>query len=137
MLDTMAGICGYTEIQCIWSKSGYNEIQSWLNSMNLALDTIRYNVSGPSLDTMDTYLTSRAAASRVAAAAAARTSPTTTTGVRASRRVSWALQARRTLMPLLMARKRTPTTLWAPQQSPCISTERARKIPEIPGGTFD
>ena len=28
--------------------------------MNLALDTIRYNVSGPSLDTMDTNLTSRA-----------------------------------------------------------------------------
>ena len=27
--------------------------------MNLALDTTRYNVSGPSLDTMDTYLTSR------------------------------------------------------------------------------
>ena len=27
--------------------------------MNLALDTIRYNVSGPSLDTMDTNLTSR------------------------------------------------------------------------------
>ena len=59
MLDTMAGICGYTEIQCIWSKSGYNEIQSFLKSMNLALDTIRYNVSGPSLDTMDTNLTSR------------------------------------------------------------------------------
>ena len=59
MLDTMAGICGYTEIQCIWSKSGYNEIQSWLNSMSLALYTIRYNVSGPSLDTMDTNLTSR------------------------------------------------------------------------------
>ena len=59
MLDTMEGACGYTEIQCIWSKSGYNEIQSWLNSMNRALDTIRYNVSGPSLDTMDTNLTSR------------------------------------------------------------------------------
>ena len=56
MLDTMDGMCGYTEIQCIWSKSGYNEIQSLLNSMNLALDTTRYNVSGPSLDTMDTYL---------------------------------------------------------------------------------
>ena len=55
----MAGTCGYTEIQCIWSKSGYNEIQSFLKSMNLALDTIRYNVSGPSLDTMDTNLTSR------------------------------------------------------------------------------
>ena len=27
--------------------------------MNRALDTIRYNVSGPSLDTMDTNLTSR------------------------------------------------------------------------------
>ena len=27
--------------------------------MNLALDTMRYNVSGPSLDTMDTYLASR------------------------------------------------------------------------------
>ena len=59
MLDTMAGMCGYTEIQCIWSKSGYNEIQKWLNSMNLALDTIRYNVSGPSLGIMDTNLTSR------------------------------------------------------------------------------
>ena len=59
MLDTMEGACGYTKIQCIWSKSGYNEIQSWLNSMNRALDTIRYNVSGPSLDTMDTNLTSR------------------------------------------------------------------------------
>ena len=33
MLDTMAGICGYTETQCIWIKSRYNEIQSWLNSM--------------------------------------------------------------------------------------------------------
>ena len=54
MLNTKAGTCGYTEIQCIWSKSGYNEIQSFLKSMNLALDTIRYNVSGPSLDTMDT-----------------------------------------------------------------------------------
>ena len=31
----------------------------FLKSMNLALDTIRYNVSGPSLDTMDTNLTSR------------------------------------------------------------------------------
>ena len=61
MLNTMAGTCGYTEIQCIWSKSGYNEIQSLLKSMNLALDTIRYNVSGPSLDTMDTNLTSRGA----------------------------------------------------------------------------
>ena len=61
MLNTMAGTCGYTEIQCIWSKSGYNEIQSFLKSMNLALDTIRYNVSGPSLDTMDTNLTSRVA----------------------------------------------------------------------------
>ena len=59
MLNTMAGTCGYTEIQCIWIKSGYNEIQSFLKSMNLALDTIRYNVSGPSLDTMDTNLTSR------------------------------------------------------------------------------
>ena len=56
----MEGACGYTEIHCIWSKSGYNEIQSCLNSVNLALDTIRYNVSGPSLDTMDTNLTSRA-----------------------------------------------------------------------------
>ena len=65
MLDTMEGACGYTEIQCIWSKSGYNEIQSWLNSMNRALDTIRYNVSGPSPDTMDTNLTSRFAARSV------------------------------------------------------------------------
>ncbi len=46
MLNTMAGTCGYTEIQ------------SFLKSMNLALDTIRYNVSGPSLDTMDTNLAS-------------------------------------------------------------------------------
>ena len=58
MLDTMdlEGACGYTEIHCIWSKSGYNEIQSFLKSMTVALDTIRYNVSGPRLDTMDTNL---------------------------------------------------------------------------------
>ena len=40
--------------------SGYNEIQSLPNSLNLTLDTMRYNVSGLSLDTTDTYLTSRA-----------------------------------------------------------------------------
>ena len=59
MVDTMVRVYGYNEIQRIRPKSGYNEIQSLLNPMNLALDTIRYNVSGPSLDTMDTNLPCR------------------------------------------------------------------------------
>ena len=45
-------VYGYSEIHCIRLKSRYNEIQSLLYSLNLTLDTMRYNVSGPSLDTM-------------------------------------------------------------------------------------
>ena len=60
MLDTVEGVSGYTQIHCIWLKSGYNKIQSLMHLMNLGLDTMRYNVSGPSLDTMDTHLASRA-----------------------------------------------------------------------------
>ena len=63
MGDTTVDVYGYIEIQCIRLKSRYNEIQSLLYSLNLTLDTMRYNVSGPSLDTMDTYLPSRAAES--------------------------------------------------------------------------
>ena len=59
MLDTVEGVSGYTQIHCIWLKSGYNKIQSLMHLMNLGLDTMRYNVSGPSLDTMDTNLASR------------------------------------------------------------------------------
>ena len=59
MLDTVEGVSGYTQIHCIWLKSGYNKIQSLKHLMNLGLDTMRYNVSGPSLDTMDTNLASR------------------------------------------------------------------------------
>ena len=59
MLDTVEGVSGYTQIHCIWLKSGYNKIQSLMHLMNLGLDTMRYNVSGPSLDTMDTHLASR------------------------------------------------------------------------------
>ena len=59
MLDTVEGVSGYTQIHCIWLKSGFNKIQSLMHLMNLGLDTMRYNVSGPSLDTMDTHLASR------------------------------------------------------------------------------
>ena len=55
----MEGVSGYTQIHCIWLKSRYNKIQSLMHLMNLGLDTMRYNVSGPSLDTMDTNLASR------------------------------------------------------------------------------
>ena len=47
MLDTVEGVSGYTQIHCIWLKSGYNKIQSLMHLMNLGLDTMRYNVSDP------------------------------------------------------------------------------------------
>ena len=59
MGDTTVDVYGYSEIQCIRLKARCNEIQSLLYSLNLTMDTMRYNVSGPSLDTMDTYLPSR------------------------------------------------------------------------------